>query len=113
MFTSLFSPSLSLTEPDLDLPVGDGDEVGGLPHLALPCVLQPEALDQLHHKRVELQSGEPLADARPAVDVTCESQMPRAFNHDLTLIRDQMVCWQKNGMCVYPYDPGATSRGGT
>ena len=110
---NLLSSLTSRCELDLDLSIRDSDEAGGLAHLALPCVLQPEALDQLHHQRVELQSGKPLADARPAIDVTCESQMPRAFNRDLTLIRDQMGCWQKSGMCVYPYDPGATSRGGT
>ena len=65
MLTSLFSPSLSLTEPDLDLPVRDGDEVGGLPHLSLPRVLHPELLHQLHHQGVELQTGKPLSDARP------------------------------------------------
>ena len=56
----------SWCELDLDLAVRDGDEAGGLTHLALTRVFQPEALHHLDHQGVELQPGEPLADTRPA-----------------------------------------------
>ena len=56
----------SWCELDLDLAVRDCDEAGGLTHLALTRVFQPEALHHLHHQGVELQPGEPLANTRPA-----------------------------------------------
>ena len=46
-----------------------GDQPGVDPHRALPHVLHPVGLHQLHHQSEQLQPSKPLPNTRPGTDI--------------------------------------------